>query len=232
MLGLAQDPVPQGSQVQILSTPPEAAVLLISLIHQNRFSRNTLIQDEEYRLSVKTTKHKDLVDFLFTHPEEIEKGFRSTFKEFSIGRGRVDIVGVDKDRNLCVVEVKTKAASLEDELQVRHYRSGFISLFKMLCIDRAVRAIVVTPNQTKDLGKTRGFDRAYVPKIIPNDLPTSRQLFGLKQHIDPLNQNLLFNMAQTPERSYMNESLKLDSNRYAFCGLQFLEDIEAHPSPT
>jgi hypothetical protein len=196
------------------------------------FGPNALITGEQYRVLVRITKHRDLVDFLFTHPEEIEKGFRSAFMEFSIGRGRADIVGVDKDRNLCVVEVKTKAASLEDELQVRHYRSDFISLFKMLRIDRAVRAIIVTPYQTKDLGKTRGFDRAYIPRIIPDDLPTSRQLFGLKQRIDSLNQRPLFDMAQTPERSYMHESLKLDSNRYAFCGLQLLEDIEVHPSPS
>jgi len=125
-------------------------------------------------------KHKDLVDFYFVHPEKIEKGFRTAFKELGIGHGRVDIVGVDKNRNLCVVEVKTKATSLKDEIQVRHYRSCFINLFKMLGINRAVRAIVVTPHQTKDLGTTKGFYRAAVPRTMSRAIPTSRQIFGLK----------------------------------------------------
>jgi len=176
----------------------------------------------------KTMKHKDLVDFYFSHPLEIEKGFRTAFKEFGIGHGRVDIVGVDKNRNLCVVEIKTRAASLKDELQVRHYRSCFINLFKMLGIDRAVRAIVVTPHQTKDLGKTKVFHRPAIPRTMPNDIPMSRQIFGLKPQNNSISSSFLINTAQTLEQTRTHESAKLDLNRNLLYTLQSLEDIENH----
>lgn len=100
-------------------------------------------------------KHKDLINFYFSNPWEIEEGFRPIFKEFSIGHGRVDIIGVDKDRNLCLVEVKTRRTFLQDENQVRRYRSSFHNLFRILGLDTPVRAIVVAPEQIKDLGKSK-----------------------------------------------------------------------------
>jgi len=125
-------------------------------------------------------KHKDLIDFYFSHPWEIEEGFRPIFKEFGIGHGRVDIIGVDKDRNLCLVEVKTRR-SIQDENQVRHYRSSFHNLFRILGLNTAIRAIIVAPEQVKDLGKTKtifGMEGVKIKRI--NDIPTSHELYGLK----------------------------------------------------
>ena len=126
-------------------------------------------------------KHKDLVNFYLSHPCEIEEGFRAISKEFGLGNGRIDIVGIDKERNLCLVEVKTRKTSIRDELQVKHYRRIFLRLFRLLGINKTVRAIVIGPNQIKDLGKTKSINRMKHYNIKPvKGIPTSREIYGLK----------------------------------------------------
>jgi len=57
-------------------------------------------------------KHKTLVNELYMNPNRIESKFRSLFKEFSIGHGRIDIIGKDTNGNLCLVEVKMKETEI------------------------------------------------------------------------------------------------------------------------
>jgi len=126
-------------------------------------------------------KHKDLVNFYLSYSCEIEEGFRAVSKEFGIGNGKIDIVGIDRDRNLCLVEVKTRKASIQDELQVKHYRSIFLNLFRLLGIDKTVRVIVIEPSRIKDLGKIKSIDRMNHYSVNPaRGTPTSREIYGLK----------------------------------------------------
>jgi len=123
--------------------------------------------------------HKELVDYLFEHPDKIEEGFRCVFKEFWFGKGRIDILGVDKNGVVTTVEVKVKVTQRslrKAELQARHYRSQMSKFFRIFGISKPVRCILWTPKGVFDLGKREPDFRVEVL-----DIPTSRELFGLRK---------------------------------------------------
>ena len=51
--------------------------------------------------------HKKIIKFLFTHPDSIEDGFKVLASEIWFSSGRIDILGLDKNNQICIVEVTT-----------------------------------------------------------------------------------------------------------------------------
>ena len=75
-------------------------------------------------------KHDELVNHLMDNPDEVEEGVRIYFKEFGMGKGRVDLVGLDKEQNLVLVEVKTRTPKRETlGKQLRKYYVPLRKLF-------------------------------------------------------------------------------------------------------
>lgn len=130
------------------------------------------------------SKHKTMVNYFHAHPYKIEPRFRSIQKEFSLGHGRIDIIGRDKDGTLCLVEVKTRDSELMlGRRQVAKYQSQLANFLGLIGFKTKIRAIVVTPTEVLDVGMKKSID-AY-PKIkMPSDIPTSREIFGLKRALD------------------------------------------------
>lgn len=126
-------------------------------------------------------KHKRLLDYYFEHPEAIEKGFQPLFKEFGVGNGRVDIIGVDKNKNICLVEIKTSNKTWQDpQKQIAHYRSQLKKLLYHMRVNRSVRAIALTPSHRIDLGVSSVRHTGYRTKI-PKGIPTAQEIYGLKK---------------------------------------------------
>lgn len=142
------------------------------------------------------SKHKTIVNYFHMHPYKIESRFRSIQKEFSLGHGRIDLIGRDKDGTLCLVEVKTRDSELmQGKRQVAKYQSQLANFLGLIGVETKIRAIVVTPTEVVDVGMKKSTD-AY-PKIkMPSDIPTSREIFGLKKTLE--NSNTWQNM---PERT-------------------------------
>ena len=46
-----------------------------------------------------------MLDYYYENPEEIEKGLYNMMKEVGVFRGRIDLVGRDKNEKLCLIEV-------------------------------------------------------------------------------------------------------------------------------
>lgn len=127
-------------------------------------------------------RHKDFVNELYSNPSKIEPAFRSIFKEFSVGHGRIDLVGKDRNGNLCLVEVKLKDKEIPSaRVQIRKYRSQLLQFLKLAGVELTIRAIVVTPAKVIDLGTRKSKMVATVGEI-PIDFPTSREIFGLKRY--------------------------------------------------
>jgi len=138
-------------------------------------------------------KHTTLVLHYLKNPDKIEKGFKPIFREFGVGNYRTDIIVVDKDENLCLIEVKTRKLSSKDlrlaKKQVLKYRGAWSRLFNVLGANINIRALVALPNEIIDLGKYPSYvDQQYPINNLPNDVPRSKEIFGLK-HIQTL-QNL------------------------------------------
>jgi len=133
-----------------------------------------------------TRKHKQLLDYYFEHPEEIEEGFKSLFKEFGVGKGRVDLVGIDKNKNLCLVEIKTSDKTWQNpEKQIARYRNQLKQLLYYMRVNRSVRAIASTPSRRIDLGASSVKHEGYITKSHKG-IPTSREIYGLKVNKEPI----------------------------------------------
>lgn len=60
-------------------------------------------------VNFKTMSHRQVLDYFLDNPEEIERGLHDMLKEVSIFRGKVDLIGRDKNDCLCLIEVVHKS---------------------------------------------------------------------------------------------------------------------------
>lgn len=129
---------------------------------------------------MRRSKHKLLVNYFCRKPYKIEPRFRVLQKEFSLGHGRIDVIGKDRGDNICLVEVKTHNLEIPSgEKQIRNYRSQLAKFLGLIGVEKAIRGIVVTPTKVVDVGTIKSF--VPQPKIkVPPNIPTSREVFGLK----------------------------------------------------
>ncbi|MBA7590245.1 Endonuclease NucS [subsurface metagenome] len=88
----------------------------------------------------------DLVKYLVTHPELIEKGFKVVKTEFQTKVGPVDIKGRDSHGSEVIVEVKKRNASPADAHQLKRY----VEYFKDT-EEKNIRAIMVAPDFPKNV---------------------------------------------------------------------------------
>jgi RecB family endonuclease NucS len=125
-------------------------------------------------------KHKSLVNYFSTNPYKIEPRFRTLQKEFSLGHGRIDIIGKDRNGNICLVEVKTRDSEIPlGKRQLRKYQSKLANFLRLIHVETVIRGIVVTPTKVIDVETIKSF--VPQPRIkVPLDIPTSREIFGLK----------------------------------------------------
>ena len=130
--------------------------------------------------TLKRLKHKSLVNYFYTKPYKLERHFRPLQKEFSLGHGRLDIIGKDKDGCVCLVEVKTRDSDIPSgKRQIRGYQSQLANFLGLIGFQTEIRAIVATPNKVVDVGRKKSF--VPQPKTkMSLDIPTSREIFGLR----------------------------------------------------
>jgi RecB family endonuclease NucS len=98
----------------------------------------------------------DMQEAILYRPELLEEGFRPISKERSVDPGFIDILGVDKDGNLVVVEIKRVKASKDAVEQLRKYMD-------VIDVDenRVVRAIIVAPgiaDNARELVSVYGYE--------------------------------------------------------------------------
>ncbi len=125
-------------------------------------------------------KHNMFLNEVYANPDRIEKNFRVLLKEYSIGRGRIDIIGKDKTGNLCLVKVKMRDSEINSaKNQIRRYQSQLIRLLEMISVSLTIRAIIVTPFKVVDLG-VKKVNNTCIMQEVPTDIPTSREIFGLR----------------------------------------------------
>jgi hypothetical protein len=124
--------------------------------------------------------HKSLITEICNNPQKIEHGFRVFSTEFSLGHGRIDIVGMDKNRVLCLVEAKVHNGEIpQGEKQIKQYREQMLKLLEYAGVSLSIRIFVVTLKRTVDLGVKTSVPIA--PPKVSSSIPLSREIFGLKK---------------------------------------------------
>ena len=83
----------------------------------------------------------DMVNYLVSHPELIEDGFKILQTEYQTAVGPVDIRGVDKNGNEVIIEVKKRKATPADAHQLKRYIEFFEERLK-----KKVRGILIAPS--------------------------------------------------------------------------------------
>ena len=124
--------------------------------------------------------HKSVIIEICNNPQKIEQGFRVFSTEFSLGHGRIDIVGRDRNRVLCLIEAKVHNGEIpKGERQIKQYREQLLKLLEYAGVQLPIRIFVVTPKRTVDLGVKMSFPIA--PSEVSSDIPLSHEIFGLKK---------------------------------------------------
>jgi len=122
--------------------------------------------------------HRKLLAHYTSHPQLIEDGFRILYSEFSIGKGRVDILGVDKQSNICLVEVKTDNDSGGVAVrQIKRYGSALLGFLSKIGVEKKVRCFIANPDTVTSVGEAKYSQP--LPGGVPMGLPTSRELYGM-----------------------------------------------------
>jgi len=76
---------------------------------------------EDYEELALTGSEAEMAELIFENPELIEPGFRPLYREKPIKHGIVDVLGLDRDGNIVVLELKRRRADLHAVSQLKRY---------------------------------------------------------------------------------------------------------------
>lgn len=94
------------------------------------------IEEKEFALSVE----RDIQNYIASNPESLEKGLRTHEKEYVTAIGRIDILGIDKNSNYVVIEIKAGTADISTFGQISSYIG---TVQRDLAKGQKVRGIIV-----------------------------------------------------------------------------------------
>lgn len=107
----------------------------------------TVFHAEDYEELALTGSEAEMAELIFENPDVIEPGFKPLYREKPIKHGIVDVLGVDKDGNLVVLELKRRRADLHAVSQLKRYVETLREEHEN------VRGILVAPSLTSGAKK-------------------------------------------------------------------------------
>ena len=102
----------------------------------------TVFHAEDYEELALTGSEAEMAELIFENPGVIEPGFKPLHREKPIRHGIVDVLGVDKDGNIVVLELKRRRADLHAVSQLKRYVETLREEHE------SVRGILVAPSLT------------------------------------------------------------------------------------
>jgi RecB family endonuclease NucS len=102
----------------------------------------TIFHAEDYEELALTGSEAEMAELIFENPELIEPGFKPLYREKPIRHGIVDVLGVDRDGNIVVLELKRRRADLNAVSQLKRYVETLLEEYEN------VRGILVAPSLT------------------------------------------------------------------------------------
>lgn len=105
--------------------------------------------DEGFKSEAPTpVDHDDAVKYYQHNPSAIEDGLRILASEISVFRGRVDLIGVDRKKNICIIDVTNGRDWKRKIKQLKRYKGGLRWIGRHIfgVNSPKMRIIVVKPN--------------------------------------------------------------------------------------
>ena len=93
--------------------------------------------------------HDEAVRYYQQYPSAIERGLKILTSEVSAFRGRVDLIGVDRELNICLIDVTTGHDWKRKVQQLRRYKDSIEWIGKHVfgvSFPGRIRVLVVKPN--------------------------------------------------------------------------------------
>ncbi|WP_029551045.1 endonuclease NucS [Thermococcus zilligii] len=81
----------------------------------------TVFHAEDYEELALTGSEAEMAELIFEQPEVIEPGFKPLYREKPVKHGIVDVLGVDREGNIVVLELKRRRADLHAVSQLKRY---------------------------------------------------------------------------------------------------------------
>ncbi|WP_456421512.1 endonuclease NucS [Thermococcus sp.] len=81
----------------------------------------TVFHAEDYEELALTGSEGEMAELIFENPWLIEPGFKPLYREKPIRHGIVDVLGLDRDGNIVVLELKRRRADLHAVSQLKRY---------------------------------------------------------------------------------------------------------------
>ena len=116
-------------------------------IKQLHFSKTQHLEDDT-TITLEGTE-KDMANHIYNQPSLIEEGFTPVNQEEQTTYGYIDVLGTDKQGNLCVIECKRYTADFKAVDQLRRY----VERIKQSKGIQTVRGILASPNITPNAQK-------------------------------------------------------------------------------
>jgi len=107
----------------------------------------TVFHAEDYEELALTGSEAEMAELIFENPEVIELGFKPLYREKPIKHGIVDVLGVDREGNIVVLELKRRRADLHAVSQLKRYVETLREEHEK------VRGILVAPSLTSGAKK-------------------------------------------------------------------------------
>ncbi|WP_297063178.1 endonuclease NucS [Thermococcus sp.] len=107
----------------------------------------TVFHAEDYAELALTGSEAEMAELIFENPELIEPGFKPLYREKPIKHGIVDVLGVDREGNIVVLELKRRRADLHAVSQLKRYVETLKEEHEN------VRGILVAPSLTSGAKK-------------------------------------------------------------------------------
>jgi RecB family endonuclease NucS len=103
--------------------------------------------------------HSEAVKYYAEYPDNIEPGLRVFASEIGIFHGRIDLLGVDKDKNMVIIDVTMGPNWMRKADQLRKYRKNLTwmgkTIFGLKELPK-IRLLIVRPNEyVKEIGEKK-----------------------------------------------------------------------------
>ncbi len=119
----------------------------VEIVISKVLSISTYLMSDSERVQLHGTE-KDMSDYIYDHPELINKNFKPVSREEQTKYGFIDVFGYDKKGNLVVIECKRTKAGPSAPQQLRRYIER-LSKSKGISID-SINGIIAAPDMTKN----------------------------------------------------------------------------------
>lgn len=96
-------------------------------------------------------EHAEAVKYYQKNPESLEEGLRILASEVGVFRGRIDLFGVDRKKNLVIIDVTNAHDSARKSEQLKKYKQNLIWMARTVFGLRDlpdIRLMTVRPNES------------------------------------------------------------------------------------